>query len=452
MKKIILILVLIGLAAAAYFGFQEYNQRREDQAISDLQTMTVSKGDLTASIGATGVVRSNQNASLNWGTTGTVEESLVKAGDKISSGDILARLEQTSLPQNVILAQADLANAQKSLENLYTNASASRTEALKAISEYTKTVRDAQYSLDNYTVPSSQADLDTVKALTLMEERLNQARLAFEPYRYLSSSNQTRQDLLSDLNEAQSEYDSAVRRLELESELEVAQDNLAKAKQDFDTWIDGPDSADVAAAEARIAAAEATLKQAWIEAPFDGTITRANPKPGDHVEPGIEAFRLDDLSRLLLDVQVSEVDINRIQPSQEAILSFDAILDQEYHGEVIDVAEVGTSNQGVVDFTVTVELTDADQQIKPGMTAAVNIVVESLKDVLLVPNRAVRFKDGQRVVYTLENGEPTPVTITLGSSSEFSSEVIDGDLKVGDIILLNPPLDFEHNGPPPFAR
>ena len=52
-------------------------------------------------------------------------------------------------------------------------------------------------------------------------------------------------------------------------------------------------------------------------------------------------------------------------------------------------------NQGVVDFTVTVELIDPDEQVKPGMTAAVNIIVSQLSDVLLVPNRAVRFKDGQ---------------------------------------------------------
>lgn len=452
MKKIIFILVLIALGVAGYFGYQEYRVRQQADALSNLQTSTASKGDLTAKIGATGIVRSNQSAQLNWSTSGTVEEIFVDVGDHVTSDKILATLQQTSLPQNVILAQADLANAEKSLEDLYDTAITARTEAVKAISLHTKSVRDAQYTMDNYTIPSNQSDLDTIEALNVMEERLNVAREAFEPYRYLSSNNNTRQDLLVDLNEAQSDYDLAVRRLETEYELEVAKDNLAKAKDDLEAWMEGPDPADIAAAEARIAAAQAALKSAWIEAPFEGTITASNPKPGDQIEPNMQAFRLDDLSRLLLDVQVSEVDINRIQTGQEAILSFDAILDVEYHGKVTEVAPVGTSDLGVVDFTVTVELSDEDENIKPGMTAAVNVVVENLEDVLLVPNRAVRFKDGERIVYTLVGGELTPVAITLGSTSESTSEVVGGELEVGDIIVLNPPVEFEQNGPPGFAR
>jgi len=452
MKKIIFIMVLIAMGAAGYFGYQEYRVRQEADTLSSLQTSKVSKGDLTAKIGATGIVRSNQSAQLNWSTSGTVEEIFVDVGDHVTSGKILATLQKTSLPQNVILAQADLANAEKSLEDLYDNAITAKTEAVKAISLYTKSVRDAQYKMDNYTIPSNQADLDTIEALTVMEDRLDKAREAFEPYRYLSANNDTRQDLLADLNEAQSDYDSAVRRLETEYELEVAKDNLVKAKDDLETWMDGPDPADIAAAEARIAAAQAALKSAWIEAPFDGTITASNPKPGDQVESNMQAFRLDDLSRLLLDVQVSEVDINRIQTGQEAILSFDAILDEEYLGIVTEVAPVGTSDLGVVDFTVSVELSDADENIKPGMTAAVNIIVENLEDVLLVPNRAVRFKDGERIVYTLVDGELTPIAVTLGSTSESTSEVIDGELEVGDIVVLNPPVEFEQNGPPGFVR
>jgi len=106
----------------------------------------------------------------------------------------------------------------------------------------------------------------------------------------------------------------------------------------------------------------------------------------------------------------------------------------------------------MVDFTVTVELTDADAAVKPGMTAAVNIVVDQLQDVLLVPNRAVRVSEGKRVVYVLRNGQTEKVEITLGASSETSSQVLDGNLKEGDAIVLNPPTVFEQNGPPPFVN
>jgi HlyD family secretion protein len=76
------------------------------------------------------------------------------------------------------------------------------------------------------------------------------------------------------------------------------------------------------------------------------------------------------------------------------------------------------------------------------MTAAVNILVKEVKNVLVVPNRAVRVIDGQRVVYVLKNGIPEMVKIRLGATSDTVSEVINGDLKEGDLIVLNPPAMF----------
>jgi HlyD family secretion protein len=199
------------------------------------------------------------------------------------------------------------------------------------------------------------------------------------------------------------------------------------------------DAADVASAEARVAAAKATLAQALVIAPFDGTVTQASPAVGDQVNVGTTAFRLDDLSHLLVDVQVSEVDINNVNIGQAATLTFDAILGKEYEGVVVEVGQAGDTIQGVVNFTVTVELTNADEDVKPGMTAAVNIVVEEVKGALLIPNRAVRLVAGERVVYLLVDGQPVQVKVRLGSSSDSNSVLVDGDIKEGDPIILNPP-------------
>lgn len=227
---------------------------------------------------------------------------------------------------------------------------------------------------------------------------------------------------------------------------------LADARRELERVKEGPDPNDIRAAEARRDAAQATLDMARLTAPFSGMITAVDSKPGDQVSPGTPGFRLDDLSHLLIDVQVSEVDINRIQVGQTVTLTFDAIQDKTYNGQVTEVDLVGNITQGVVDFNVTVELTDADEAVKTGMTAAVNIVVEQLENVLLVPNRAVRASEGQRVVYVLRNGALEAVTITLGASSESFSQVLDGDLQVGDAIVLNPPTTFDTSGPPPFVR
>ncbi|MCK4899538.1 MAG: efflux RND transporter periplasmic adaptor subunit, partial [Anaerolineales bacterium] len=212
------------------------------------------------------------------------------------------------------------------------------------------------------------------------------------------------------------------------------------AQREWERLQDGPDPDDIAAAEARVAAARATLDQVRITAPFDGTITEVVSQSGDQVNPGTLALRIDDLSQLYVDLEVSEVDINQVEIGQQVILTFDAILANEYHGEVIEVALAGTQQQGVVSFNVTVELTDPDADVKPGMTSAVSIITTQLEEALLVPNRAVRVVDGKRVVYVLsEDGELQPIPITLGASSDTHSQVIDGNLRPGDLIVLNPP-------------
>jgi HlyD family secretion protein len=163
---------------------------------------------------------------------------------------------------------------------------------------------------------------------------------------------------------------------------------------------------------------------------------------GDQVSPLINAFRIDDLTQMKVDVQVSEVDINSVQVGQPVTLTFDAISGKTYNGKVVEVAQAGDTVQGVVNFTVTVVLTDADKNVKPGMTAAVTITVKQVNNVLLVPSRAVRLVNNQLVVYILNNGQPREVNVTLGASSDTMSEVVSSNLKAGDIIILNPPSNL----------
>jgi len=191
---------------------------------------------------------------------------------------------------------------------------------------------------------------------------------------------------------------------------------------------------------------------ARVTSPFAGIVTEAYPLQGDLVSAGTTAFRIDDLSSLLVDVEVSEVDINNVSVGQPVTLTFDAILGNTYNGEVVEVAQTGTVSAGVVNFKVTVRITDADSLVKPGMTAAVNITVKELNDVLLVPNRAVRLSDGDRVIYLLQDNAPVKTTIRLGSSSDTMSVLLSGDVKEGDSVILNPPTDFMGPGGGPFGN
>ncbi len=467
MKKVVWALLAAILLAGAFFGYRRYQARIADRAQTAFQTDIVQRGPLTATIGATGSVRANQTAIMTWQTSGTVAEVNVEVGDTVHKGDVLASLEQTSLSQTIIMAQADLVSARKALDDLLKPPSElAIAQAQQAIANAQKAVDQAQKRLNSLTSRARQVDIDSAQATVVMaRDKLKRAQEDFAPYANKPEDNVRRAYFQSLLAQAQREYDNAVARLNnllgtanetdlavAQANLEAAQAQLADARQSYADLLAGPTEDDIAVAEARVAAAQATVNLARITAPFDATVTAVEVKPGDQVNPGAAAFRLDDLSHLLVDVQISEVDINRVRAGQDVILTFDAVLGKEYQGKVVEVPPVGQSVQGVVNFNVTVELTNPDEDVRPGMTAAVNIVVSKLQDVLLVPNRAVRFRNGQRVVYVLQDGQPRPVPVVLGASSEVSSEVLEGDLQAGDEIILNPPAQFNDQGGPPFGR
>jgi HlyD family secretion protein len=460
MKKFMAITFIVLVLSAVVIAYFAVGQQRAEAATSSYQVVQASRGSLTATVGATGVVRANQTAQMLWRTSGVVEQVLAKAGDSVAAGDPLVRLVETSLPQNVILARSELTQAQKALDDLY-ETQVSAAQAYQAVIQARKTLLDAEQGLVRFDEKKYKDDLERARKDSLdAEDRLKQAESDFEPYQDWDEESATRKSYLEKVEDAQRKYDDAVRKLDLlqlekeaaQANLDLARANLEQAENTYEKLKNGPAPDDIAAAEARVDAAQATLDLARVEAPFDGILTQVNVRPGDQATAGQPSFRLDDLSRLLVDVRVSEVDINRLKLDQPVNLTFDAIPGQEYRGLVVELAEIGSATQGLVEFLVTVELEDPDENVKPGMTAAVNVVVERLENVLLTPNRAVRSQDGQRVVYVLRNGSLVSVPVVLGASSDTMSEVVSGELQAGDQIVLNPPQTFNGGGGGFFRR
>jgi multidrug efflux pump subunit AcrA (membrane-fusion protein) len=647
-KYIVTILIIVALGVIGYFGYQAIQSRRQANSISNLQTISATEGNLTATIGATGTVRPEQTAMLTWETSGNVDQVNVDVGQVVTAGETLASLNQSSLPQNIILAQSDLiaarnavtqltnpdfstiSNAEKALAAAYTGYQQAQTSLSNAIitnqnandlalyNDWFNTKTSLDAARNNLPLANASIDVQafyqTVRATNQLQDALTVAQesasahpedaalaqkvadlqmavqdsltkqnnlkaglpsatidlvntLSDKLSAYEASSNefigsvitdtintsvnlaqvqadlaQKQSDLintqttLNDLtnhrqgmngkrcddstiadyqkayDQAQNAYnftghiansnefkllqsaaanltwctsvwsasdiaaqDAKIASAQAQIQLLQAQitadqtqitdatnsvyglainlNNVWTAYQDASQQLSNavttlyelersPNPDDLAAAQARLQAAQATVDSISLTAPFAGTITEVDVKPGDQVSPGSVAFRLDKLDRLLVDVQASEVDINSIQVGQPVNLSFDAILDKQYEGVVNQVPTVGDIIQGVVEFNVLVELLAPDKDVKPGMTAAVNIVVDQLTNTLLVPNSAVRVVDGQRVVYILKDNQLQQVDVTLGASSDNQSQVLDGNLKVGDKIVLNPPQDF----------
>jgi HlyD family secretion protein len=460
MKKVLTIIAVFCVVALVALGGYYYYSRNQASAQGQYQTEVAKKGELSAMVGATGIVRPNQSAQLVWQTNGTVEKVNVKLGDKVQDGDILATLEMTSLPQNVILAEAELLSAQQALDDLKKSGVA-KAQAEQTLAQAQKAFDDAKDKYEGIDFPrASETYIENLQAqIDLANQQVARSRRFYAMFANLPNGDSRKAQAIAALTSAELSRDSLVSKLnyvtgkpdatdaaQRKANYEVAKAGLEEAKLKLERLKDGVDPVQLASAQARVTAAQATLNTARIAAPFGGVIMQVEPLTGDQVSPGKLAFRLDDISHLLVDVEVSEIDINSIEIDQPVTLSFDAILGKTYNGTILEVSHVGATIQGAVNFTVTVELTDADEFVKPGMTAAVTVLVKELKDVLLVPNRAVRVVDNQRVVYIMKDGAPVMVEIKLGASSDTVSEIIGGDLKEGDLIVLNPPATFGPGG------
>jgi HlyD family secretion protein len=552
MKKAIIILIIISLVAIVFVAFGLILVEGQASLISSYETELIERGTLTTVVEANGIVQSNQSALLFWKVSGEVGSVLVKTGDRVSEGDILATLETESLPAYIVAAKAEQISAQRQLDNLLISDS-QRAQALKAIDEAEKALEDAlhpetiqaetlsnlalaqdaleaaQRNYEIITKPTPQSAIDAAYSnLLLAEDKIAQTEEALEKakardIRAVANSDvlppEVVADLRSDIKELTKQlefvlaqdklaYEQSLARYNAlisppdpldiavaETELSFAIANLKDAQREWERVKDGfsaaeiavleaelgdavrayerikngPHPDDIAALEAQIAASQAAIAQQNIVAPFDGIITRVHTKDHDIVNLGSLAFQLDDLSHLTVNLSISEVDVNRIKIGDTVTLSFEAVPAQEYLGTIIKVASVGTRFLGATNFRVTAEILDPDERIKPGMTASAQIVIDEVENVMTVPGKAIRGLDGQLVVYKLvENGtyrlpsfgrvkeasseggaafefrksiryEIQPVTITLGITSNNYSEVLTGDLKSGDIIILNPP-------------
>jgi HlyD family secretion protein len=391
--------------------------RKGAAAASTYQTESAGRGNLTSTVEATGAVRAYQSAKLTWQTSGVVASVNAQLGDAVKAGDVLAVLERNSLPKNVVLAKADLVSAQQALDDLLGSAETERANA--AID-----VRAAQEAYDDAVRYREQlnglVEYDVFTGFKGLKTPMGYFKIPnIKHIKYYPNDEQ----------KAEADQDVALRKAELED-----------AQRTYERLKDGPNPQDLAAAKAHVTAAQATLDQAKIIVPFDGVITEGNVQAGDQVSAGNLAYQLDDLSKLLIDLEVSEVDINTITVGQEVSIDFDAVQGKTYHGVVTEIAGTGSSSTGSVNFRVTVALIDADDFVKPGMTAAVLIQVRHAEDALLVPNRAVRMLGDQRVVYVLkEDNVLDAVEVRLGAKDDTYSEVVGGNLKEGDPIVLDPP-------------
>jgi HlyD family secretion protein len=439
-------------------------------------------GDVSAKIGDL-VSAGEELASLD---PTSISQSLLQARiDLINAQKNLEDLKQSD-PLEIAQAESAVNQAEQTLSDLQNPSAASLAQAEIAVMDakdvLTKAKNELQYLSSGR---GTEEEIATAQAdYLLAQERVNHFQDLYENTPGSPDSSADKAAALSNLAGAKADRDRAYSRLswfesgpdpvqiaERQADVDLATAKLADAEQaladlqqpskldislakaklldaqdKLENLKNGPSQDDLTIAETRVTQAQANVDQAHTTAPFDGTVTEVDVLPGDMVSAGHTAFRVDDLSDLFIDLQVSEIDIHQIQVGQPVTITLDAVLDSVYHGEVTQLGLIGSNNQGAVYFTVTIRILDPDKSVLPGMTAVADIQVAQLDNVLQLPNRAIQDDNGKHFVYLVEKSGDTEnlkqIYVQIGVSSDTASEIISTELKAGDQVSIVGPDQF----------
>ncbi len=259
------------------------------------------------------------------------------------------------------------------------------------------------------------------------------------------------------------------------TELDVARATLARAQAD-----DGVARAAVQDAQAALSTDQINLSKASIASPADGVVLTRSVDPGNAVAASLQAVTLftvaEDLKKLRVWVYVDEADVGAVQVGQDASFTVSAYVSRSFPARITRVGQGSTITDNVVTYLTYLDVDNADLSLRPGMTATASITARQRKDVLLVPNTALRFmptaavdaaaKKGMgislmprmpggtrrpaaatastaqaRQVWVLQGvgaaAKPVAVAVTPGISDGHLTEITGGDLKAGMLVITD---------------
>jgi RND family efflux transporter MFP subunit len=356
------------------------------------QTVTVTRGSIVATVNAAGNVITPEDASLAFSSSGKVAKVNVQVGDRVKSGQVLMELDTTDLTLSLRNTQAQLANSQANLESVKTKNSQNINQLIVAKLQVDKTIL-----------------------------ALNQAQSAYDNIAWRGDVSSTSQ--AATLANAKTDYQNALANYQITATgINDTAVRQAQASVDKD--------------QIAVEQAQRNIDKTKILAPFNGVVSTVNFGVGDTVGTGVAVIVIDD-TKLQVKPNVAEVDVAKIALGQTVQMSFDALSGNTYPGKVIAIAPQATVTQGVVNFPVTIAIDNSNGDVKPGMTANATIQIERRDNVLMIPTRAVRTQGNQKTVTVLYKGQSIALPVSTGLSNESSIELTGGELREGDVLLIN---------------
>lgn len=263
-----------------------------------------------------------------------------------------------------------------------------------------------------------------------------------------------------------------------EASLELATANETRMRDLFAQEYVSRQELDVAvqsrkAAQAQLQMAQATVERdranlaySVIRSPVSGVVVDRSVDVGQTVAASLQTptlFKIaQDLSRMQIDANFAEADIGSIKTGQTVKFTVDAFPNRSFNGVVSLVRLNPTTQQNVVTYDVVINVDNPEKILLPGMTAYVSIAVAERKDVLLVPNAALRFKPVSNEgtvkppaqpkhetqmsvtysgkVYISKSKQLVPISVSLGITDNRNTEIIEGELKAGDQVIVGEAL------------
>lgn len=307
-----------------------FGRGRDQQA--QYFTAKVEKGTVRAVVEATGTINAVTSVQVGSQVSGTISKLYADFNSKVRKGQVIAEIDPSIFQGNLLQARADLENARANLAAAKANLEKAKAAATQMQTQFART----QSLTKEGVLSQQQLDVD------------------------------------------QSNAESA------QAQVSAAQAQVTQA------------AAQVSQKQAAVEVAETNLKHTVIVAPIDGTVVNRAVDVGQTVAASLQAPTLftiaQDLTKMQVYTKTDESDIGRIRPGQEVTFTVDAFPNQTFRGKVSQVRLNPTTVQNVVTYDTIIDFDNPELKLFPGMTAYVTIPVGIAKDVLEVPNGALRFK------------------------------------------------------------
>jgi RND family efflux transporter MFP subunit len=303
--------------------------------------------------------------------------------------------------------------------------------------EGTKKLYDANYA--------SALDLQTarldVQRYTVQKQSALEALRLYRRYDFPKTTEQ----YLSDYEEAKRELDRTKARAT--SLLAQAEAKLLSAKSRYDLQKE------------RLEKAKNQIAACTIRAPAPGLVVYASSQDvfmrrgrssgrtiaeGETVNERQKIITLPDTAEMIAEIAVHETQVDKVRPGQRAVITIDPFPDEEFKGRVLKVAQLPDAQRGFLNpdlkvYTTQVLIEGTYDYLKPGMSAKVEILVQQLKDVIIVPVTVVANRQGKKVCFVLDpDGSTEERVVKTGAFDDTFVEIKEG-LEEGEQVLLNPP-------------